>query len=172
MAGGCSWLGMYSEARRGGFMRLVSRDGGSLRCYLGNHEAREVEVLEIPGFGSLGCVPCCKERGIWCERHDCVYGGFTDGTAACFRCIEEEVDVRESEGALFLQEIEGVLPAYEVDDLNDWFEVVVPGAGSHGRCFTRALVTRALRTKVSLAAIIEEIRKTNSVVSILPYPFA
>lgn len=125
-----------------------------MHCKVGNHEAD------------------WKAAGKWCGRHNRGHQGFVDGTSACLQCIEEESERSETTGGAFLQEILSVLSRDEREELLNWLGLVEElTRTSRARCFTRALATKALRTKTSLDAVMQEVSKTRSVAKIIPWPF-
>lgn len=145
--------------------------GGTIRCQLGNHEVKRIAVLSIEGQPPMGCIPCWRERGFWCDRHDQGHQGFTDGTSACLACVEEMVDRREGR-VLVLREIMATFPKDEITELEEWLATVTEITGqSRERCFTRAIATLALRTKTPFSWVAQKIRTDRSVASILPNPF-
>lgn len=138
-------------------------------CDLGNHAADYLVLLSIPGKPPFGCIPCLQKAELWCERHQQVLHGFMDGTAACFRCIEEQVDRDGAVGARFLEEIGSGkhVPTSDRDELNDWLETSVAiTRQSRERCFTRALASKALRTRTSTSEVMRMIREAVSITPI------
>jgi hypothetical protein len=124
-------------------------------------------TLQIPEKPNIWCVclPCAKELGIYCVRHDCVHIAFPGNTHACARCIGEKVNkVSEEQAIRLLQVLGKILPPQEFVEL---FEAgVLAGwvsTDSIPRSVVRFFWTHAVRKKMSIRDVILSVVSEKSI---------
>ena len=116
------------------------------------------------------CLPCCKSFGLYCVRHERAHTSFSTGGHACLRCIEREVRMLKPYADVHYSHLISNLPVDELGDLREWAEVTGEIMGDTNQAITvlRAIVTSAMRRKLTHQQVIAEVIASRSVRSILP----
>jgi hypothetical protein len=132
------------------------------------------EIYLVPGAGTVLmrflCLPCCRQLGLYCDKHDLSHVRFEDGSHACIPCIEDDVQANSQCAQDHYNALASYLPLDEWTKLDDWADTVGGIMGDPGKEVTilRALLTRAHRTGADLDMIVTEAIKSRSVSDLLP----
>jgi hypothetical protein len=117
---------------------------------------------------TIVCLSCARRSSAYCLKHDVPHVGFTDGTTACFQCIETGVaENRYRQDEIFIQLKESLL-SDQFAELLEYTECAtligetVPGQ------VVRALATKAVRTNQTIDDVLKEVILSKTVDSIFP----
>lgn len=119
-------------------------------------------------LNTTACVSCARKTEAFCRTHQRPHTGFDDGSTACHDCIDSRVYQALKEIGPIFHRIVSHLPNREVEALTDWALHISELTGVMPKTVVyRAIVSKALRTKTTPEAVIEEVLATRSVGALL-----
>lgn len=121
-------------------------------------------------LNTIVCLECAWNSSAYCQKHQNPHLGFLDDeSTTCLLCIEEMVEQNRDNAFMILNVLEWHLPNEEFNSLIEWADLSGQIIGcSRVISILRALVTKALRHKMTIREVVEEIIQTKSVEAILP----
>lgn len=146
-----------------------------MNCEICGNERAEVMVIlpikQADGrLNTMACDECAQKSSAYCLKHQTPHLGFADDeSTACQRCIEEMVVQRESDGLAIFGDLMINLPAEDWNRLLAWAgQAASITRNTVPTCILRAVVTKALRLKVTIDEVMRQLCQKKSVEMILP----
>lgn len=119
---------------------------------------------------TLACEECAEKSDIYCKVHKRPHLGFVDDTTACIVCVEETVREHFAGAEETMRKILALLDNEE--EKEELFGLIEPLSiltrTTQAGCVLRFVVTRALRLRLTIDAVIEEVMRTRSIRTLLP----
>jgi hypothetical protein len=132
----------------------------------------DVVILPIKqGNGKLdtiACMECAEKQPTFCLKHMLPHIGFEEGGTVCRCCVTDRERELESQGVIYLRQIEGILPEFELlrfkDRMNEYLELGHPLEWT----VLHLLVVKAMRqgkTEVDILKELELSKNADTIIS-------
>ena len=99
------------------------------------------------------------------------HDGYEDDTSLCHKCLNELIDREDINAHEYLKMITAGLSGDNLDDLNDWLDLVGVLMRGRARGLLRALAIRSLRYGSDIPFVVKKIIEDRTAYSILPEMF-